>query len=294
MTLNDLLEKKGIDPKSVLVLRHRPTEPELNKVLPWLAAELPDVFNGYQQTQGEKLEKVMTGLIGTGYIASFIAHGGGKAMFVGLFAINGASPMTYNEYWKHPANVELKKFGIRGFQDTSDRTVISWFDLGQVETYSAWKGKLIIEWSPPERSWWRRAHKNELPVFSILEESALEAKMPEWNEIVLSWAQLAALPARWRSVLSQWRGIYYIHDTADGKCYVGSAYGGDNLYGRWLNYSRDGHGGNRLLRQRSPDGFQFSILQRVSPDTEVSEITRLEGTWKERLHTRAPTGLNDN
>ena len=41
MNLNDLFSGKGIDPKQVLVLRHRPREPELRKVLPWLVAERP-------------------------------------------------------------------------------------------------------------------------------------------------------------------------------------------------------------------------------------------------------------
>ncbi len=50
MTLNDLLIAKSIAPEKVLVLRHRPPESELNKVIPWLAAEKPDVFNAYQQT----------------------------------------------------------------------------------------------------------------------------------------------------------------------------------------------------------------------------------------------------
>jgi hypothetical protein len=54
MNLNDLLAGKGIDPQHVLVMRHRPSEPELNKVLPWLSAEKPDVFNAYQRTQGEQ------------------------------------------------------------------------------------------------------------------------------------------------------------------------------------------------------------------------------------------------
>ena len=50
--LNDLLGKDGIDPKTVLVLRHRPTERQFRKVLPWLAAERPDTYNAYQQVQG--------------------------------------------------------------------------------------------------------------------------------------------------------------------------------------------------------------------------------------------------
>ena len=59
MELNDLLIAQSIDPKEVLVLRHRPSEPELRKVLPWLAAEKPDFYNAYQQTQGPKVEKAM-------------------------------------------------------------------------------------------------------------------------------------------------------------------------------------------------------------------------------------------
>ena len=54
MTLNDLLRGKNIDPETVLVFRHRPSAPELNKALPWFAAEKPDVFNAYQQTQGSE------------------------------------------------------------------------------------------------------------------------------------------------------------------------------------------------------------------------------------------------
>jgi len=64
MNLNDLLRGKGIDPRHVLVLRHRPNEPELNKVLPWLAAEEPGVFNAYQQTQGERVERAMQAMMG--------------------------------------------------------------------------------------------------------------------------------------------------------------------------------------------------------------------------------------
>ena len=96
------------------------------------------------------------------------------------------------------------------------------------------------------------------------------------------------------SKLSEWRGVYFIFDTLDGKGYVGSAYGESNLLGRWLNYAASGHGGNRLLRQRDPRTFQFTILQRVSPDLDATAVVQLEGSWKRRLHTYAPYGLNDN
>jgi hypothetical protein len=92
MNLNDLLHGENFDPKQVLVLRHRPQETELRKWLPWLAAEKPEVFNAYQQTQDERLQKVMQGLTGAGYVASFIGHKPGKALFVGLYAIASAKP----------------------------------------------------------------------------------------------------------------------------------------------------------------------------------------------------------
>jgi hypothetical protein len=290
MDLNDLLAKEDIDPRQVIVLRHRPREPELRKVLPWLAAEKPDVFNAYQQAQYERLEKSM---LRAKYIASFIGSEAGNALFIGIYSIGESKPLNHSQYWNVPANSELKVFGMEGFSG-KDRPTVLWFDLALKPFYASWKGKLIIGWPPPERSWYRWADRNTFPVQAILEDSALDSAMPAWDEIDLGWEELRVFPTRWRSALSQWRGIYYIFDEADGKGYVGSAYGDTNLLGRWINYGASGHGGNVLLRKRDPKTFRFTILQRVSPDMDAADVIRLEGTWKERLHTRAPFGLNDN
>jgi hypothetical protein len=131
-------------------------------------------------------------------------------------------------------------------------------------------------------------------VLAILDGNALATEMPNWKDIVLTWEQLAVLPTNWKDKLSEWRAIYYIFDSSDRKGYVGSAYGEANLFGRWIGYAARGHGGNKLLRERDPKHFRFSILQRVSPDMDPTEILRLESTWKERLHTRQPYGLNEN
>jgi hypothetical protein len=188
----------------------------------------------------------------------------------------------------------MKKFGLRGFTEHDKRKTILWFDLSLTKFNANWKGKLIVAWPPPERAWWRWAHRNELPVLAALEESSFEAEMPPWEQICFRWEELGVLPRRWKARLSEWRAIYYIFDKSDRKGYVGSAYGGTNLLGRWVGYAARGHGGNVLLRQRSPTNFQFSILQRVSPDMEAADVIRLEASWKERLHTRHPVGLNDN
>ena len=125
MTLNDLLYSKDIDPheERVLVLRHRPWEPQLNKVLPWLAAEKPDVFNAYQEIQNEKVERAMTR---GRYVASFIGQEPGKALFVGLYANKGSKTITRRQYWNIPANIELKTFGMTGLSEDSPRSLVSY------------------------------------------------------------------------------------------------------------------------------------------------------------------------
>jgi hypothetical protein len=237
----------------------------------------------------------MTGLIGTGHVASFIGHEPGRAVFVGLYTIDGATPQSFEEYRDFPAHVELTKLGMRGWQpDAGEQQSRLFFGLTLKEFYSDWFGKLVIDWPPPERSWWRRAERNTMRVLAVREESFFATSMPSWNELVLTHAELGVLPTLWRAALEQWRGIYFIHDAGDGKGYVGSAYGRENILGRWMNYADTGHGGNVLLRGREPQGMTFSILQRVSPDMDAAEVIRLEATWKERLHTRRPFGLNDN
>lgn len=85
-----------------------------------------------------------------------------------------------------------------------------------------------------------------------------------------------------------------IRDLKDGLAYVGSAYGKENLLGRWQNYARSGDGGNRLLKNRKPEQFQFSILERLGPDLEMTDIVAVESSWKKRLGTISPGGLNSN
>ena len=288
MQLNDLLEEVGIDPKTVIVMRHRPGEPELRKVLPWLAAERPDVYNAYQQTQSPRAEKAMTK---AAYIASFIGHASGKALFVGLYKRGKWKTISPKAYRDRPAYKELAKFGHQGLP--KDWSSIFWFDLELIDFYQRWQGKMIIDWPGGERSWYRWADRNEFKIDAILEESALDAAMPAWNALVVTWDELRVLPTKWKNSLKEWRGIYLIFDKNNRQGYVGSAYGKDNILGRWLNYAATGDGGNKGLKKRDPGNFLFSILQRVSPDMEAEDIIRLEANWKDRLHT-LKFGMNEN
>lgn len=294
LNLNDLLLKNGIDPARVVIFRHRLQEPALNKVLPWLAAEKPDHYNAIQQTQGAQAEKA---LLKAEYVASFIGDTAGQALFVGLYKIGANRALTYKQYWNVQAYKELKQaYGLLGFRPEKEgRESILWFDLKMMEVLREWSGRLVVDWPGGERSWYRWAHRNEEVYISCIHaESQLVQAIPDWTEIDLSWAQLSLLPQRWQDVMSQWRGIYYIFDTQSRKGYVGSAYGADNILGRWKNYARSGHGGNKLLRGQDPQHFRFSILQILRQDESAVDVIAQENRWKTRLHSRAPLGLNDN
>jgi len=284
----DLLIKEEIDPKEVLVLRHVPQQSKLKKVLPRLADKKPELFNAYQQTQKPKAEKAM---LNAKYVASFIGHKPGKALFVGLYEVRGYRSLSYEQYWKNQTLEQLtKEYGMEGLADKKSTCI--WFDLKLMKFCSKWKGKLVIRWSGEKAFFQWINSKNKFEILAITEDSILVTEMPEWNQLILTWNELKELPQKWCEKLSQWRGIYYIFDVSDGKGYVGSAYGKDNLYGRWCNYAESGHGNNKKLLNRDAKNFRFSILQRVSPDTEPSECQFIEKTWKDRLHTRE-FGLND-
>ncbi len=117
--------------------------------------------------------------------------------------------------------------------------------------------------------------------------------MPDWRELILDWEDLKLIPDTWKTILSQWQGIYFIFDVSDQKGYVGSAYGHENILGRWTTYAATGHGNNKQLLHRDPANFRFSILQRVDPDLSPDGVIDIENKWKNRLHTRE-FGLNEN
>jgi hypothetical protein len=270
-------------------MRHKPKETTLAKQFHHIAIRRPELYNAYQATQAVREERQLER---ADYLASFIGHRPGKALFVGLYKNHGSRSLSYKEYWSSPEKKELRELGAIGFK--GDRSSILEFNLSLTDFYSAWKGRLVINWPGGERSWSHWASKNKLLVDAILEEDSVEPPMPEWRQFSIFGNELrASLWPSWQRKLSEWRGIYLIFDTSDGKGYVGSAYGAENLLGRWRVYADSGHGGNKLLKGRNPANFKFSILERVSPDMLPSDVIALETSWKSRLSTLTH-GLNDN
>lgn len=291
LTFNQLLRFSGIELRDVVVFRHRPWEPALNRVFDNIVNQRRDLFDCYQSTHAPNTEAALSR---ARYVASFIRYRPKLALFVGLYENLGQRHLTVTEYQSRPLHLELMSRGMGGHKASDGREKVIEFDLRPTDWRNDWSERLIIQWPGLERSWYRWADRNEFSVEAIAEHSCLVQPIPSWDELTLDWQELALVPQHWKAALSQWRGVYLIIDRSDGKQYVGSAYGAENLLQRWKEYERTGHGGNKSLKLRDPTNFSFSILQRTSPDLPDSDVIALEGTWKDRLRSRAPFGLNEN
>jgi hypothetical protein len=295
MDFKDLLKVQGIDPDArerVVLLRHRPYEPQLARAMPWIITERPDLFEVYQSVPGRPAASIRR----AEFVASFLGLAPGRAHFIGLYRVQDSRKLDYQAFWDIPENQQLRDMGYNGYTaEEAEKIPFNWqFDLERLPFYADWRGRLVIDYSPPERSWFRWVDRGAFPIHAVLEESAFTASPPNWREIDLTFAELANLPESWRAQLAEWRGIYLIFDESDRRHYVGSAYGQENILGRWLQYARTGHGGNRELRGRDPRTFRYSILERLSPDLEAEDVIARENSWKLRLHSRQPFGLNAN
>ncbi len=295
LEFHDLLERHGIDTKAkrrILLLRHRPYEPALARAMPMMIAEQPKLFEIYQSIPGRPAASMRRAEL----VASFIGLQPGTAQFVGLYRIGASRALDYKAFWAIPENQLLRYVGYEGF--TRDKAAkvgtVQQFDLEFLPFCQDWRGKLVIDYPGGGKSWFRWVDRGAFPVRAILEESAFARRPPEWDDIDLTYGDLLLMPRSWQARLAEWRGIYLIFDERDGKSYVGSANGQDNILGRWQAYARNGHGGNRELRGRDPHSFRFTLLERLAPDLPAEEVIRREISWKHRLHSRAPFGLNAN
>lgn len=100
-------------------------------------------------------------------------------------------------------------------------------------------------------------HYPNLELLEILREPYTGRSFPGFENIDLAFEELETLVRTgrpdWKAALSSVKGIYLISDTSTGKRYVGSAHGGDGVWGRWCDYASTGHGGNAELRALAVD-----------------------------------------
>jgi hypothetical protein len=159
----------------------------------------------YQQMQWTSTERLMAR---AGFVAAFMGQEPGRATFAGLSRINGSRKLDYAGYHAFPGNAELMRLGMTGMKPEDPGPLA--FELEPMEQLRSWVGRLIVEWPKPERAWCRWTDRSVFPITAILEESRFERGMPDWRDLVLTWAELSALPRSWRAALGEWRGVYLI------------------------------------------------------------------------------------
>ncbi len=288
---NMVLEDVGLDPLDVSIILHTTNIQKLRKLLPVMVAENRELFEVYQSVHSPRAERA---LVNRDYVASFVPAYNGNMVFVGLYQIVSAHDRAVEDIYGDHRFADLENnFGAT---DTGPAINIArggtqkHFNLRRMDRLSDLCGRHQIA-PPAGRTYVRIASNLNADIKAISQESILIPPPPAWNDFIVDSATIRTLPISWRTKLEGWRGIYLIVDETDGKRYVGSAYGLENIYGRWSEHVAHDRGITIELRLRNPVNFRFSILELVAPTMGVDEIVMIENNWKNRLHT-IEHGLN--
>jgi len=120
-----------------------------------------------------------------------------------------------------------------------------------------------------------------------------EDDFPGFLNFFKSLSELEKIPNSWIETLKNSKGIYLLTCPRTKEQYVGSATGEAGFWGRWLDYTRTGHGGDVALKSRDPSDYQVCILEVAGTALNPIQILELEKLWKRKLQSRE-MGLNRN
>ncbi len=293
MEFNDLLRGAGFDLRDVAVMLHQPSAAGQRGALLSVVSDHPDLFELYQDNHPKGPEATLRA---RKFAASFVVNDLGEGRFVGLYRIRGWTHQSYADLAMDPRRRVLAE-KITGenlsFFDNKDGEGRAIFDLELLADFAALKGRLIVP-RPTGRAYVRLAENCVLPIICIEHEARFIPPLPNWDVLVMDQHSILTIPQAWADKLSQWRGVYYIVDTTDGAGYVGSAYGAENILGRWRAHVGQDTGVTVELAKRDPSDFRFAILELLAPNAVMEDVVIRESSWKERLATRISGGLNKN
>ena len=215
-------------------------------------------------------------------IVSLIYLGKDKWLFAGVYAVQGVKQRkSQKKTWFQYSTKELK-----GLKHLTGRAIIS-FEKNFRASYL--KGN---------------KYADNLIVSEMRDQRMSVGDFPGYNSVLLSYRLLCTIVREdlptWKSALSNVSGVYIITDNKTGKHYIGSAYGGDGIWQRWVAYAKNGHGGNKELRQLLKtkrndyiQQFQFSILEVCDLNASEEYVISRESHWKDVMRSRE-FGYNSN
>ena len=174
--------------------------------------------------------------------------------------------------------------------------------------YEPFVGRLKITLKRPGRAKAVNFEKHyaTLIVTEILPEPYTGESFHGYDKIDLGFPMLENLITRqrsdWKTALENAKGVYLITDTANGKRYVGSAYGSAGIWSRWACYIGSGHGYNdeltAIINKNGLDyarkHFRFAILEYFAMKMDDHMVIDREQYWKRILMSRGQYGYNKN
>lgn len=274
--LDEIIKMKGLDPKRVLLIRHAMTHDRFR-----LCYER-NFVKEYTQIQRNGFAKDYD------YWMVFISDKGTKAKYFTTYTVKDIKPVLKENI---PDDFPI----LEEIDYTEDRQYI----LEEAGFLNDLKNRLVIEWGGSVRKWDQNG-SNKKEIVSISSN-----EFPGYENVVLSFNRLKDIVDNpfahddYVSALKNIYAVYLISNTKTGKLYVGSAYGDSGLFGRWEEYVRTHHGGNKLLKEylkNNPKGyenFKFSILQIFAKNTKDDIVINAESLFKDKLLSRE-FGYNDN
>ncbi len=264
ITIQELLFNRGLTSKDkIKLVRHKDQRFDLYDMY------LNDrkSFLEYQSSQSKDVFK------DTDYIVVFIGEEGILSRFIGVFKVNSVTKEEGQEYK---------------------------YDLSEVKGFEDLKERVIIKWKNPRA--WYQGIKNEMEVVQI--HPGLHYKQfKDYTDFILSFKELEEIYQNeypdWKKMLSAANCIYLIYDKKSKMQYIGSTYGAEGIWGRWKGYAKNGHGGNKKLKEllvKNKDyknNFEYTILMLLPKTITKEEAIKKESLFKRKLGTRTH-GLNSN
>lgn len=282
MDLLDYLKFCGLEVdanKKVKLLRHKDSRVDINDLIRL------GQFNYYQAVQKKPI------LHNCDYMVSFLGLESSESILFGVYKINKVSLVKKE---KRPKNFLLPEI--------CNKDDIYFYHLEKLGGFEELENRLIIDWGKSTRSWvqWAKPKKvvELLPAGYVKSFTGL-LDFTLWYEELVQMVKNPSSNREWHRSLSSISGIYLILDTLTGDQYVGSAYGKDGVLGRWSEYARTGHGGNKqlkaLLTKHSDYAkhFKFTLLRGLEKTLTKKEVISEETLWKIKLGSRV-FGLNEN
>lgn len=272
LTFNDLLALEEIETSEVRLVRHQDGRLGRGRMYEAWRNDR-SAFESYQSVQSK--DRFPIGAL----LAQFVVSEAQKTVFVGIHRVNtvGLCPPGSTD--------KLLSIDITGHFR---------YDLTLTNYLSDYVDRVVIDWGAGTRSWVQRATNQPKPVIEIAKQ--YEPRFPGFREFARPIHEIPTLPNGWQQVLRSVKGVYLLVDLESGLQYVGSAKGADSLFGRWVQYANDGHGGNLGLKKSASAGrrrYQVSVLEVVDENTPDATIEQIESYWKNKLLSRT-FGLNVN